>query len=76
MIDSESNDYRRVKHLENVVSFGSKRHFEISAKANVLISTHDLENILPYKTARNFWGYENSVRVFLQHGVLGRKSRI
>lgn len=73
VIDSESNDYRRIKHLENVVLFGSKRHFEISAKANVLISTHDLENILPYKTARNFWGYENSVRVFLQHGVLGRK---
>src|SRR5699024_6278005 len=38
-----------------------------------LISTHDLENILPYKTAKNFWGYENSVRIFLQHGVLGRK---
>lgn len=73
VIDGESNDYERIKHLSNVVIFGSKNHFEVSAIANVLISTHDLENILPYKTARNFWGYESSVRVFLQHGVLGRK---
>lgn len=36
-------------------------------------STHNLENILPYKTARNFWNYEDSIKVFLQHGVLGRK---
>lgn len=73
VIDGESNDYERIKHLSNVVIFGSKNHFEVSAIANVLISTHDLENILPYKTARNFWGYESSIRVFLQHGVLGRK---
>jgi len=73
VIDGESNDYEKIKHLSNVVIFGSKNHFEVSAIANVLISTHDLENILPYKTARNFWGYEDSVRVFLQHGVLGRK---
>lgn len=73
VIDIESNDYQRIKHLKNIVIFGSKRHFEISAKANVLISTHDLDNIIPYKTARNFWGYEDSIRVFLQHGVLGRK---
>src|SRR5699024_9906171 len=56
-----------------MIIFDSKKHFEVSSKANVLISTHDLENILPYKTAKNFWGYENSVRIFLQHGVLGRK---
>ncbi|MGW7808453.1 CDP-glycerol glycerophosphotransferase family protein [Staphylococcus xylosus] len=73
VIDSESGDYNRIKHLNNIVIFGSKKHFEVSAKANVLISTHDLENILPYKTARNFWDYEKSMRVFLQHGVLGRK---
>jgi len=73
VIDNTSKDYDRIKHLNNIVVFGSKKHFEVAAKANVLISTHDLENILPYKTARNFWGYENTLRVFLQHGVLGRK---
>ena len=73
VIDNVSKDYDRIKYLNNIITFGSKKHFEIAAKANVLISTHDLENILPYKTARNFWGYENCLRVFLQHGVLGRK---
>lgn len=74
VIDNQSKDYDRVKHLKNIVVFGSQLHYEVAAKANVLISTHDLENILPYKTARGFWGYENSIRVFLQHGVLGRKN--
>lgn len=74
VIDERSKDYGRIKHLKNIVSFGSQQHYEVAARANVLISTHDLENILPYKTARGFWGYENSVRVFLQHGVLGRKN--
>ncbi|MEN1895682.1 CDP-glycerol glycerophosphotransferase family protein [Staphylococcus nepalensis] len=73
VIDEDSNDYNKIKHLENIIIFGSKQHFEIASQANVLISTHDLENILPYKTAKNFWGYENSIRIFLQHGVLGRK---
>ncbi|MDR5650338.1 CDP-glycerol glycerophosphotransferase family protein [Staphylococcus nepalensis] len=73
VIDEDSNDYDNVSNLNNIITFGSKKHFEVSSKANVLISTHDLENILPYKTAKNFWGYENSVRIFLQHGVLGRK---
>ncbi|KFN90523.1 GgaB family minor teichoic acid biosynthesis protein [Tetragenococcus muriaticus 3MR10-3] len=74
VIDQQSKDFKRIKHLQNVVIFGSKPHYEIAAKANVLISTHDLENILPYKTARGFWGYENTIRIFLQHGVLGRKN--
>ncbi|MDM7864521.1 CDP-glycerol glycerophosphotransferase family protein [Staphylococcus borealis] len=73
VINDDSNDYERIKHLNNIITFGSKKHFEVAAKANVLISTHDLENILPYKTARNFWNYEDSIKVFLQHGVLGRK---
>lgn len=74
VINSDSKDYDRIKQLKNVVIFGTLQHYEVAAKANVLISTHDLENILPYKTARGFWEYEKSIRVFLQHGVLGRKN--
>lgn len=74
VIDGESKDYQRVKDEKNVVMFDSKEHFEVAARANVLISTHDLENILPYKTARGFFGYEDTVKIFLQHGVLGRKN--
>ena len=73
VIDRESSDYKNVEHLDNIITFGSEQHFEIAARANVLISTHDLENLLPYKTAKNFWDYESSIRIFLQHGVLGRK---
>lgn len=74
VIDELSEDFKRIKHLQNIIIFGSQKHYEVAAKANVLISTHDLENILPYKTARGFWGYENTVKIFLQHGVLGRKN--
>lgn len=73
VISEDSNDYERIKTLNHIVTFGSLAHFEVAAKANVLISTHDLENILPYKTARGFWGYEDTYKIFLQHGVLGRK---
>ncbi|BCU51439.1 CDP-glycerol glycerophosphotransferase [Staphylococcus auricularis] len=73
VIDAEAKDYAHIKHLEGVVPFGSASHFEVAARAKVLVSTHDLENILPYKTARGFFGYEDCVRIFLQHGVMGRK---
>src|SRR5699024_5309870 len=40
----------------------------------VLLGTHDLENLLPYKPAKGFFHYEDTYKVFLQHGVLGRKN--
>lgn len=73
VIDAEAKDYDHIKHLEGVIPFGSEAHFEVAARAKVLASTHDLENILPYKTARGFFGYEDCVRIFLKHGVMGRK---
>lgn len=60
-------------HEENVLVFGSKKHYEISLKAGVLLCTHDFENILPYKPAKEFFNYNETYKVFLQHGVLGRK---
>ena len=74
VIDSYSADYTKIKNNKNVLEFGSLKHFEIANKAKVLISTHDLENVLPYKPAKGFYGYENTIKVFLQHGVLGRKN--
>ncbi|MFC0013772.1 MULTISPECIES: CDP-glycerol glycerophosphotransferase family protein [Allobacillus] len=74
VIDSESEDYEKIKDNEHVLSFGSKEHFEIAFKAKVLLGTHDLENLLPYKPAKGFFNYENTFKVFLQHGVLGRKN--
>lgn len=74
VIDENSLDYEKLSDQNNVVLFGSQDHFEVASKAKVLASTHDLENILPYKTASGFWGYEDTIKVFLQHGVLGRKN--
>ncbi|WP_017378553.1 CDP-glycerol glycerophosphotransferase family protein [Paenisporosarcina sp. TG-14] len=74
VIEEDSSDYEGIKHNPNVVAFGSDKHFEIAFKAKVLLCTHDFENILPYKPAKGFLGYENTVKVFLQHGVLGRKN--
>jgi CDP-ribitol ribitolphosphotransferase len=73
VIEEDSKDYLKIKDEEHVLVFGSEEHFLISFKAGVLLGTHDLENLLPYKPARGFYRYENTVKVFLQHGVLGRK---
>lgn len=74
VIDENALDYQNIKHNRKVLKFGSIEHFKIASKAKVLVSTHDFENILPYKPAKGFFGYEDTLKVFLQHGVLGRKS--
>src|SRR5699024_2875398 len=74
VIEGDSPDYEKIKHNPNVLIFGSQKHFNIAVKAKVLLGTHDLENILPYKPAKGFFHYENTYKVFLQHGVLGRKN--
>lgn len=74
VIEENSVDYEKIKENPNVLTFGSKKHFEIAFKAKVLAGTHDLENLLPYKPAKGFFHYEDTYKVFLQHGVLGRKN--
>lgn len=73
VIDGESKDYEKIKDEENVLVFGSEAHYDISLRAGVLLCTHDFENILPYKPAKEFFNYGDTFKVFLQHGVLGRK---
>ncbi|WP_229720064.1 CDP-glycerol glycerophosphotransferase family protein [Oceanobacillus neutriphilus] len=73
VIEEDAEDYRVLKDMEYVLCFGSKEHFEIASRAKVLLGTHDLENLLPYKPAQGFFNYEDTIKVFLQHGVLGRK---
>lgn len=74
VIEEDSLDYLPIKYMKNVLLFGSPEHFEVAFRAGVLLCTHDIENILPYKPARGFFGYENTKKIFLQHGVLGRKN--
>ncbi|TAA72874.1 CDP-glycerol glycerophosphotransferase family protein [Planococcus salinarum] len=74
VIEEDSLDYEPIRDVPNVLVFGSPEHFEVAFRAGVLLCTHDFENILPYKPARGFFGYENTKKIFLQHGVLGRKN--
>lgn len=74
VIEGDSLDYEPIRHMKNVLVFGTPEHFEVAFRAGVLLCTHDIENILPYKPARGFFGYENTKKIFLQHGVLGRKN--
>src|SRR5699024_12769671 len=32
VIDEDSNDYDNVSNLNNIITFGSKKHFEVSSK--------------------------------------------
>lgn len=73
VIETDAKDYQKIKDEKNILEFGSIEHFKTAVKAGVLLGTHDLENLLPYKPAKGFYGYEKTFKVFLQHGVLGRK---
>lgn len=72
VIQSDSKDRKNIEHLGNVVELGSYEHFKLSAIAKKFIGSHDLEYFLPVKPVE-FTSYKKGTRVFLQHGVLGRR---
>ncbi|MHD0396352.1 CDP-glycerol glycerophosphotransferase family protein [Staphylococcus simulans] len=74
VIDGASKDYEKIKDMDNILVFGSDEHLRIAPQAKVVMSTHDIENIMPYKAAPQFFGYDETIKIFLQHGVLGRKN--
>ncbi|MDZ5711293.1 CDP-glycerol glycerophosphotransferase family protein [Jeotgalibacillus haloalkalitolerans] len=71
-INGDSKDLKNIEHLGNVLIAGTPEHFEIASKAKVLIGSHDFDYFLPFKGIQSP-GYKDTVKVFLQHGVLGRK---
>ncbi|MBM7543083.1 CDP-glycerol glycerophosphotransferase family protein [Amphibacillus cookii] len=73
IIDKSSKDYKRVDPLGNVVSYGSSKHYRLACQATNFIGTHDLEYILPIP-GFELTSYRKGNRIFLQHGVLGRKN--
>lgn len=73
IINKDSADLKRVNQLGNVVYHGSMEHFLLTARATTFIGSHDLEYILPTK-AVDWPSYQKGKRIFLQHGVLGRKN--
>lgn len=71
-IAKDSKDLKNIQHLGNVLLSGSPEHFEIASKAKVLIGSHDFDYFLPYKGIQSPH-YKYTIKIFLQHGVLGRK---
>ncbi|WP_146876977.1 CDP-glycerol glycerophosphotransferase family protein, partial [Halolactibacillus alkaliphilus] len=73
VIDTSSKDYNRIRNFGNVVKYGSDKHFNLLLRAKVFIGTHDFENILPVP-GQFLDSFQQGIRIFLQHGVLGRKN--
>ncbi len=72
-INSDSPDREKAETLGNTLLIGSKEHIEKSIKATKFIGTHDLDYILPFKGIK-LKSYREAQKIFLQHGVLGRKN--
>lgn len=73
VIDPSSKDIRNIEDLGNVILLGSEEHLKIAAITKVFIGSHDIEYFLPAKPFE-LYSYKKGKRVFLQHGVLGRKN--
>ncbi|RPF54185.1 CDP-glycerol glycerophosphotransferase family protein [Aquisalibacillus elongatus] len=73
VIEKDSKDVENVLPLGNVLFIGTEEHVEKSLQANAFFCSHDIEYILPFKN-KDMKNYRNGLRVFLQHGVLGRKN--
>ena len=71
-ICEDSNDFNRLKNLDNIVPFYSIKQRLIYLFADKIISSHPDENILnPFwgKNIKYYSGLINSGKIFLQHGV-------
>lgn len=72
VIDEDSPDLKNIRGLGNVVYFGTMEHLKLATAATKFIGSHDLEYLLPTKAA-DWPSYQKGKRIFLQHGILGRK---
>lgn len=73
VIDKNSKDLKNIEKLGNILFLGSEEHLKKAAIAKVFIGSHDLEYFLPTKPFE-LYSYKRGLKVFLQHGVLGRKN--
>ncbi len=72
-IDASSKDLKNIQSLGNILFIGSDEHVEKCLEATAFFGSHDLEYLLPFKGVL-MNSYREGLKVFLQHGVLGRKS--
>ncbi|WP_440602883.1 bifunctional glycosyltransferase/CDP-glycerol:glycerophosphate glycerophosphotransferase [Bacillus sp. GB_SG_008] len=75
IIDKQSNDYKNIKHLGNIIQYGSFKHTfyllicdktinSYSETANMY--TNEYKDILKY-----YPGWQKNKKIFIQHGVIG-----
>lgn len=78
VIAPSDRGYARIHALGDTVTPGSKRHFELMYQAEALISTHAFgytpDMVIYNHLARVGLFNPNGVSVFLQHGVLDKKT--
>ncbi|QHS23521.1 hypothetical protein GWK91_11365 [Virgibacillus sp. MSP4-1] len=72
VIEKGSKDVKNLLSLGNILYIGTREHVEKSLQASVFLCSHDINYILPFKGIE-MKNYREGLRVFLQHGVLGRK---
>ncbi|SDQ14396.1 CDP-glycerol glycerophosphotransferase family protein [Virgibacillus salinus] len=72
VISADSKDRTNIEHLGNVLYLGSTEHIKKTKMATTFIGSHELEYFLPSK-GNELPSFKNGKRVFLQHGILGRK---
>lgn len=75
MIDKEHLELSTLKGLDHIITFGSKKHLEVSYEATVICSTHDYKALMPTLNVA-FLKKIKAKKVFLQHGVLGTKNLV
>ncbi|TCT19881.1 CDP-glycerol glycerophosphotransferase (TagB/SpsB family) [Melghiribacillus thermohalophilus] len=72
-IEPGSKDLKNLEPLGNILLIGSEEHVQKCLKANAFFCSHDIDYILPFKSTE-MRSYREGLKVFLQHGVLGRKN--
>lgn len=73
VIDSNSKDIKNIREFGNILFTGTFKHMRMASLASTFIGSHEPDYILPLKGCE-LDNYVEGKRVFLQHGVLGRKS--
>lgn len=71
-VSKDSNDFKRLSNLANVLAFDSIKHRLIYLFAEKIISSHPDDEILnPFinKNEKSYSGLNNADKIFLQHGV-------
>ena len=75
VIEENSVEAKNVEPLGNVLYFKSKEHIKKTLESTRVISSHHPDYLYPLRTS-TFKKRVKSIKVFLQHGVMGTKNMV